>query len=62
MWKKKLEKLNVGEGLKGRIFNLRTILGRYLEVQRGVDECFIDYEKAFYWVYHNEFMKMFGND
>ena len=48
-----------GKGTREGIFNLRTILERYLEVQRDVYVCFIDYEKAFDRVYHDEIMKCF---
>ena len=48
-----------GKGTREGIFNLRTILERYLEVQRDVYVCFIDDEKAFDRVYHDEIMKCF---
>ena len=48
-----------GKGMRERIFNLRTILERYLEVPRDVYVCFIDYEKAFDRVYHDVIMKCF---
>ena len=35
-----------GKGTQERIFNLRTIIERYLEKQKDVYICFIDYEKA----------------
>ena len=40
------------------IFNLRTVLERYLVVLKDVYVCFIDYEKAFDRVYHVEIMKV----
>ena len=35
------------------MFNLRIIIQRYLEVQKPVFICFIDYEKEFDRVYHD---------
>ena len=45
------------KGTRERIFNLRTILDRSLEVQKPVIICFIDYEKAFDRVFDEEIMK-----
>ena len=42
-----------GKGTRKGIFNLRIIIQRYLEVQKSVFICFIDYEKAFDHVYHD---------
>ena len=39
------------------IFNLRIIIQRYLEVQKPVYICFIDYEKARDRVYHERIMQ-----
>ena len=44
-------------GTREGIFNLRTIIERYLEVDKSIYICFIDYEKAFDRVYHTEIMK-----
>jgi len=44
-------------GTREGIFNLRTIAERYLDVDKSVYICFIDYEKAFDRVYHTEIMK-----
>ena len=48
-----------GKGTREGIFNLRTILKRYLEIQRDVYVCFIDYQKAFDRVYDDEITKCF---
>ena len=44
-------------GTREGIFNLRTIMEGYLEFGKGVYICFIDYEKAFDRVYHEQIMK-----
>jgi len=44
-------------GTREGIFNLRTIMERYLEFGKEVYICFIDYEKAFHRVYHEQIMK-----
>ena len=44
-------------GTREGIFNLRTILERYLEFGKDVYICLIDYEKAFDRVYHEQIMK-----
>ena len=49
-----------GKGIREGICNLRNILVRYLEIQRDVYVCSIDYEKAFDRVYHDEIMQCFG--
>ena len=41
-----------GKGTREGIFNLRIVIQRYLEVQKPVFTCFIDYEKAFIRVYN----------
>ena len=54
-----------GKGTREGIFNLRTIIERYLEVQKIVYICFIDYAKAFDTVYHEDIMdrlEMIGMD
>ena len=45
------------KGTREGIFNLRVIIQRYLEVQKPVYICFIDYEKAFDCVYHERIMQ-----
>ena len=54
-----------GKGTREGIFNLRTIIERYLEVQKIVYICFMDYAKAFDTVYHEAIMdslEMIGMD
>ena len=54
-----------GKGTREGIFNLRTINERYLEKQKDVYICFIDYEKAFDRVNHEkliEKLKLAGMD
>ena len=54
-----------GKGTREGIFNLRTINERYLEKQKDVYICFIDYEKAFDRVNHEkliEKLKLVGMD
>ena len=46
-----------GKGTREGIYNLRTINERYLEKQKDVYICFIDYEKAFYRVNHDKLME-----
>ena len=47
----------LGKGTREGIFNLRIIIQRYLEVQRPILICFINYEKAFDHVYHDRIMQ-----
>ena len=64
----KLVKIRVDsekEGTREGIFNLRTINERYLEKQKDVYICIIDYEKAFDRVNHEkrtEKLKLDGMD
>lgn len=54
-----------GKGTREGIFNLRTISERYLEKQKDLYICFIDYEKAFDRVNHEkliEKLKLAGLD
>ena len=54
-----------GKGTREGIYNLRTINERYLEKQKDVYICFIDYEKAFDRVNHDkliEKLKLAGLD
>ena len=54
-----------GRGTREGIFNLRTINERYLEKEKDVYICFIDYEKAFDRVNHDklcEVLKSTGID
>ena len=46
-----------GMGTREGIFNLRTILDRYLEVKQDIFICYIDYEKAFDRVYHEKLIR-----
>ena len=46
-----------GKGTREGIFNLRIIIQRYLEVQKPVIICVIDYEKAFDHVYHDRIIQ-----
>jgi len=46
-----------GKGTREGIFNLRIIIQRYLEVQKPVIICVIDYEKAFDHAYHDRIMQ-----
>ena len=46
-----------GEGTREGIFNLRMICERYSEGNRDAYACFIDNEKAFYQVNHQEMTK-----
>ena len=43
-------------GTREGVFNLRTIMERYLEFRKDVYICFIDYEKTFDRVYHERIM------
>ena len=47
-----------GKGTTNAIFTMRTIIERMIEKQRNVFFCFIDYEKAFDKVRHDELMTM----
>ena len=47
-------------GTREGIFNIRTVIERYLEKQRIVYICFIDYEKAFDRVFHERIMDCLG--
>ena len=46
-----------GMGTREGIFNLRTILDRYLEVKQDIFICYIDYEKAFDRMYHEKLIR-----
>ena len=50
-----------GKGTREGIFNLKIILQRYLEVQKPLFICFIDYEKVFDHVYHDRIMQCLGH-
>ena len=45
------------KGTREEIFNLRIIIQRYLEVQKPVYICSIDYEKPFDHVYHERIVQ-----
>ena len=46
-----------GKGTREGIYNLRTINKRYLERQKSVFICFIDYQKSFDRVNHDKFIE-----
>ena len=46
-----------GKGTREGIFNMRTICERYLDVNKKVFACFIDYEKAFDQVNHEKLIE-----
>ena len=41
-----------GKGTREGIYNLRTIIERYIKYAKNIYLCFIDYEKAFDRVKH----------
>ena len=45
-----------GVGTREGILNLRLIFDKYLEIKQNVFVCYIDYEKAFDRVYHDQLM------
>jgi len=45
-------------GTREGILNLRLVLEKYLEINKKVYLCFIDYEKAFDRVYHQKLMEL----
>ena len=47
-----------GKGTRNAIFCLRTIAERSIEVQKNLYVCFVDYEKAFDKVKHEELLKL----
>ena len=47
-----------GTGTTNAIFVMRIILERIIETQRNVFLCFIDYEKAFDKIRHEDLMTM----
>ena len=47
-----------GKGTRNAIFCLRTIAERAIEVQKNLYVCFVDYEKAFDKVKHEEMLKL----
>ena len=49
-----------GMGTREGIFNIRTIIERFLEKQKTLFICFIDYEKAFDRVYHDGIIDCIG--
>ena len=44
-------------GTREGIFNLRLITGKYLEMQKDIYACFIDYSKAFDTIKHQELLQ-----
>ena len=47
-----------GRGTRDQIANICWIIKRAREFQKNIYFCFIDYAKAFHWVYHNELWKI----
>ena len=43
-----------GRGTRDQIVNIRLIIEKAREFQKNINFCFIDYDKAFDWVYHNK--------
>ena len=50
-----------GIGTKEGVFNLRAIMDKYLEVNKNIYICFIDYEKAFDRVFHYKLVEVLDN-
>ena len=46
--------LEKGRGTRDQIVNIRLIIEKAREFQKNINFCFIDYDKAFDWVYHNK--------
>ena len=47
-----------GRGTRDQIVNIRLIIEKAREFQKNINFCFIDYDKAFDWVYHNKLWKI----
>ena len=47
-----------GKGTGEGIFNIRTIIEKYLDVNKDIYICFIDYEKAFDQLNHDKMVKI----
>ena len=50
-----------GKGTREGIYNLRTIIERYVKCEKNVHLCFIDYEKAFDRVKHEKIIECMEN-
>ena len=47
-----------GRGTRDQIANIHWIIEKVREFQKNIYFCFIDYAKAFDWVYHNKLWKI----
>ena len=47
-----------GRGIRDQIANIHWIMEKAREFQKYINFCFIDYAKAFDWVYHNKLFKI----
>ena len=47
-----------GRGTRDQIANIHWIMEKAREFQKYINICFIDYAKAFDWVYHNKLFKI----
>ena len=47
-----------GRGTRDQIANIHWIIEKVREFQKSIYFCFIDYAKAFDWVYHNKLWKI----
>ena len=47
-----------GRGIRDKITNIRWITEKARAIQRNIYFCFIDYTKAFDYVYHNKLRKI----
>ena len=47
-----------GRGIRDQIANIHWIMEKAREFQKYINICFIDYAKAFDWVYHNKLFKI----
>ena len=47
-----------GRGTRDQIANIHWIIEKAREFQKNINFCFIDYDKAFDWVYHNKLWKI----
>ena len=47
-----------GRGTRDQIVNIHWIIEKVREFQKSIYFCFIEYAKAFDWVYHNKLWKI----
>ena len=47
-----------GRGTRDQIANIRWVMEKAREFQKNIYFCFLDYAKAFDWVYHNKLWKI----